>query len=227
MNTESSSESSFQHKTEIGYFHNPRPEMLKYVPENAQRILEVGCGEGAFCADLVRADREVWGVEMNPDAAEKAKRFCQQMLVGDFMEVYSQLPDHYFDCIVFNDVLEHLYNPWKVVNLVKNLLSDQGVLVTSIPNFRYISNLITEILFQKDFQYKPEGGILDDTHIRFFTSKSMQRMFRQQGYQILVHEGIRPCKSWKEKLFIALSFGLLKDARYKQFATVAKPLKNE
>jgi len=45
MNTESSSESSFQHKTEIGYFHNPRPEMLKYVPENAQRILEVGCGE--------------------------------------------------------------------------------------------------------------------------------------------------------------------------------------
>ncbi|HOO18814.1 MAG TPA: class I SAM-dependent methyltransferase [Paludibacteraceae bacterium] len=213
---------SIQTKTKSNYFHSSRPEMLKYIPEKAQKILEIGCGEGAFCADLMRADREIWGVEMNPDAAEKAKRFCQQMLVGDFMEVYSQLPEHYFDCIIFNDVLEHLYNPWKVVDLVKNLLSEQGVLVTSIPNFRYISNLITEILFHKDFQYKPEGGILDDTHIRFFTSKSILRMFEENGYEILVHEGIRPCKSWKEKLFIALSFGLLKDARYKQFATVVR-----
>jgi hypothetical protein len=109
--------------------------------------------------------------------------------------------------------------------LVKSLLSPAGVLVSSIPNFRYISNLITEVLFEGEFRYKPEGGILDDTHIRFFTTKSICRMFNEQGYEVLIHEGIRPCKSWKEKLFVNLTFGFLKDARYKQFATVAKPIR--
>ncbi len=218
------SDFSTNHKTEIGYFHNQRSEMLKYIPENAKRILEVGCGEGVFCRELVRDDREIWGVEMNADAAQKAVDVCSHVLVGDFNALYEQLPKKHFDCVIFNDVLEHIYAPWDTIQQVKSLLSPSGVLVSSIPNFRYVDNIITEILFQKDFRYKPEGGILDDTHIRFFTSKSICRMFREQGYDILTHEGIRPCKSWKEKLFITLTFGFLKDARFKQFATVAKPL---
>jgi 2-polyprenyl-3-methyl-5-hydroxy-6-metoxy-1,4-benzoquinol methylase len=213
------------HKTEIGYFHNQRPEMLSHIPDNALKILEVGCGEGAFCSALLRPDREIWGVEMNTDAAQKATEVCQFVLEGDFNAIYDQLPKNHFDCVIFNDVLEHIYAPWETIRLVKSLLSKNGILVTSIPNFRYIDNIITEILFNKDFRYKPEGGILDDTHIRFFTSKSILRMFQEQGYEILTHQGIRPCKSWKEKLFIALTFGFLKDARYKQFATVAKPIR--
>ena len=218
------SNQSTQHKTDIGYFHNKRPEMLQYIPQNAIRILEVGCGEGAFCADLKRDDREIWGLEINKEAAQEASKVCHQVLVGDFKEMHNQLPKNYFDCVIFNDVLEHIYDPWETIRLTKTLLNKEGVLVSSIPNFRYISNIITEILFQKDFQYKPEGGILDDTHIRFFTSKSMLRMFESEGYQVIAHEGIRPCKSWKEKLFINLTLGFLKDARYKQFATVAKPV---
>jgi len=198
--------------------------MLKYIPEDSIRILEVGCNDGAFCATLKRVDREIWGVEMNEVAAQKALTICQSVLVGDFDAVFDQLPKNYFDCVIFNDVLEHMYAPWDTIRKVKSLLSPKGVLVSSIPNFRYIANLITEILFEGEFRYRPEGGILDDTHIRFFTPKSMCRMFREQGYEIQVNEGINPCKSWKEKLFINLSFGLLKDARFKQFATVAKPI---
>ena len=209
-------------KTEIGYFHSQRPEMLKYIPDSSLHILEVGCSEGNFCKLLNRQDREIWGVEINPDAAKVAVKVCHKVLVGDFNDVFDQLPKNYFDCVIFNDVLEHLYAPWDTIKMVKSLLSPTGVLVSSIPNFRYIANLITEVLFEREFRYKPEGGILDDTHIRFFTSKSICRMFREQGYDIVLHEGIRPCKSWKEKLFISLTFGLLKDARYKQFATVAK-----
>ncbi|MFZ4725802.1 MAG: class I SAM-dependent methyltransferase [Paludibacter sp.] len=215
---------SINHKTNIGYFHNQRAEMLKYIPQNATRILEVGCGEGAFSSLLKRSDRELWGIEMNEDAAQKATEVCTFVLVGDFNTIYDQLPKNHFDCVIFNDVLEHIYAPWDTINMVKSLLTQNGVLVSSIPNFRYIDNLITEILFRKDFRYKPEGGILDDTHIRFFTSKSMCRMFVEQGYDVLINEGINPCKSWKEKLFINLTFGFLKDARYKQFATVAKPI---
>jgi 2-polyprenyl-3-methyl-5-hydroxy-6-metoxy-1,4-benzoquinol methylase len=216
---------STNHKTEIGYFQNKRSEMLKYIPTDAIRILEVGCGEGSFCRDLSRPDREIWGVEMNETAAGKATEACTFVLQGDFNAIYDQLPKNHFDCVIFNDVLEHIYSPWDTIQLVKSLLSPIGVLVSSIPNFRYISNLITEVLIEGEFRYKPEGGILDDTHIRFFTTKSICRMFNEQGYEVLVHEGIRPCKSWKEKLFVNLTFGFLKDARYKQFATVAKPIR--
>jgi len=212
-------------KIQGGYFHNQRTEMLKFIPENATKILEVGCGAGQFCTLLKREDREIWGVEMNAEAAQKANDICTFVLVGDFDTVFKQLPENHFDCVIFNDVLEHMYSPWDTIRLVKSLLSADGVLVTSIPNFRYISNLITEVLFHGEFEYKPEGGILDDTHIRFFTTKSIRRMFREEGYEVVVHEGIKPCKSWKEKLFIALTFGFLEDTRYKQFATVAKPVR--
>ena len=217
---------STQQKVEHGYFKNLRTEMLKYIPGDAKKILEVGCGEGNFCRQMSREDREIWGIEINSEAAEVAKNNCYKVLLGDFDVVYAQLPKNYFDCIVFNDVLEHLYAPWDVISKLKSTLTLVGVIVSSIPNFRYIDNLIKEILWQGDFRYRPEGGILDDTHIRFFTSKSIVRMFQEQGYDIVLHEGIRPCKSWKEKLLISLSLGKLKDARYKQFATVAKA-KNE
>jgi 2-polyprenyl-3-methyl-5-hydroxy-6-metoxy-1,4-benzoquinol methylase len=213
-------------KSNIGYYGTLRTEMLNYIPDTAIRLLEVGCGEGGFCRQLKNDQREVWGLEINPDAAAKAATVCDRVLVGSFDEQLQHLPADYFDCVIFNDVLEHLYDPWSTVRNVKQLLGEKGVLVTSIPNFRYIDNIITEILFRKDFEYKPEGGILDDTHIRFFTSKSMQRMFRNEGYEILRHEGIRPCKSWKEKLFILVTMGFLNDARFKQFATVARPIRS-
>ncbi|HNX88775.1 MAG TPA: class I SAM-dependent methyltransferase [Paludibacteraceae bacterium] len=218
-----SDKSSIQIKTGIGYYQNQRKEMLEFIPENAKFILEVGCGEGVFSSMMSREDREIWGIEINPQSAELARKKCKQVFVGDFNEIYGQLPRNYFDCIVFNDVLEHMYAPWDVLRNVKNLLTPQGVVVSSIPNFRYISNLITEILFQGEFRYRPEGGILDDTHIRFFTSKSILRMYQEQGYKVLKHQGINSCKSPKEKLFIRLFLGKLNDIRYKQFATVAKP----
>jgi 2-polyprenyl-3-methyl-5-hydroxy-6-metoxy-1,4-benzoquinol methylase len=219
------SDLSTEQKNQNGYFQNQRPEMLKYIPDNAINILEVGCSSGLFCKALKRPDREIWGVEINPEAAQKATEICSFVLSGDFNAVYDQLPKNHFDCVIFNDVLEHIYAPWDTIRMVKELLKPSGTIVSSIPNFRYIANLITEVLWEGDFRYKPEGGILDDTHIRFFTSKSICRMFKEQGYEILIHEGIRPCKSWKEKLFINLSLGKLKDARFKQFATVARPLK--
>lgn len=217
-----SSNQSTQHKTDIGYFNNQRTEMLRYIPNNAIRILEVGCGEGSFCNLLKRYDREVWGIEKNPVAALKAQNECNKLLIGDFNDIFQEIPKKYFDVVVFNDVLEHLYDPWQTIRMVKELLVSDGILVTSIPNFRYVGNIITEILIDKDFKYKPEGGILDDTHIRFFTSKSILSMFHDAGYEVITHEGLRPCKSWKEKLVINISLGFLKDTRYKQFATIAK-----
>jgi 2-polyprenyl-3-methyl-5-hydroxy-6-metoxy-1,4-benzoquinol methylase len=209
-------------KDEKGYFGFMRSEMLKYIPENANRILEVGCGEGVFCNALKKTGREIWGIELDANSALKAEKIVDKVIIGSIDELISSLPKMYFDCIIFNDVFEHLYMPWETLNKIKVILSKNGVIVSSIPNFRYVNNLLLNILWNKDFKYNPEGGIMDDTHIRFFTSKSIIRMYEEQGYEILIHEGIKPCKGKFEKLSIALSFGLLSDTRYKQYATVAK-----
>ena len=197
--------------------------MLPWVPGNALRILEVGCGAGTFLQSLQRPDRELWGMDINPVEAEAAKAFCHRVLVGDAMELVEQLPDGYFDCVVFNDVLEHLPWPGRLLYKMRGKLKPDGRVVASIPNIRYIGVLVTELLWHRDFGYTPEGGVLDDTHLRFFTRRSMQRLFERAGYRVLSCQGIRPCRSWKEKLFIALSLGFLSDARYKCFAWTAGP----
>lgn len=199
--------------------------MLKYIPETTARILEVGCGEGAFCRQLKELDRnfEVWGLEIDSEAAMEASKVCDKIIVGDINEKFNELPENYFDCVFFNDVLEHLYAPGKVIELIKPLLSSHGVLIASIPNFRFIANLI-EVVYQGEFQYKKEGGILDDTHIRFFTKKSMKRMFEEHGYNVLIMEGINQRNDWKMKLLSVISLGKMNDARYLQFAVVAKPI---
>lgn len=209
-------------KVEKGYFGFMRTEMLAYIPENANRILEVGCGEGVFCNALKRNGREIWGIDLDANSAAKAEKIINKVLVGSIDDLIKTLPPSYFDCVIFNDVFEHLYTPWDTLLNLKKVLAPNAVVVSSIPNFRYVNNLLLNIIWNKDFKYNPEGGIMDDTHIRFFTSRSIIRMYEEQGYEIIRHEGVKPCKGKFEKLAIALSFGLLSDAKYKQYATVAK-----
>lgn len=209
-------------KNKKGYFGFMRSEMLKYIPNEANKILEVGCGEGVFCNALKKSGREIWGIELDRNSASKAEKVIDKVLVGSIDDLISSLPEKYFDCIIFNDVFEHLYMPWETLSKLKNILSKNGVIVSSIPNFRYVNNLLINILWNKDFKYCPEGGIMDDTHIRFFTSRSIIRMYEEQGFEIITHEGIKPCKGKLERLAIVLSFGFLNDAKYKQYATVAK-----
>lgn len=204
------------------YNRSFREEMLKYIPADAKTILEVGCSEGLFLSYLNKSRNcETWGIELFENAALEASKVAYKVLTGDFNEVYKSLPKNYFDCVIFNDVIEHFSDPWLALINTKEILSKNGVIVSSIPNFRYIGNL-TEIITSADFKYKEEGGILDKTHLRFFTAKSILRFFDECGYTLIKQEGIRPCQSWKEKLLIFLSFGYFSDMRYKQYANVVK-----
>lgn len=206
-----------------GYYNRSfRVEMYKYIPEKAYRILEVGCGDGLFL-NYLKQNRtcELWGIEMNESASLKASKIAFKVLSGDFNVLLDELEQNYFDCIIFNDVIEHFIDPWISISNAKKLLAAEGVLVCSIPNFRYIGNL-TEIIKTADFRYREEGGILDKTHLRFFTSKSMHRFFEDCGYRVIIQEGLRPCKSWKERLLISLSMGYFKDMRFLQYANVVQ-----
>jgi 2-polyprenyl-3-methyl-5-hydroxy-6-metoxy-1,4-benzoquinol methylase len=205
------------------YFNWPRSEMLTFVPSSAKRILDVGCGEGTFARNMKeRRNAEVWGAELVPAIAQVASTQLDKVLCGDIMQQLRDLPDAYFDCITFNDVIEHLADPYTMLAAMKRKLSPEGVIVCSIPNVRSFRNLF-ELVIRGEWQYA-EAGILDKTHLRFFTRKSIAEMFTSLGYEILRLEGINPTRSLRVTLFNIATLGFFNDTRYLQFACVAKPI---
>lgn len=204
------------------YYKNVRQEMLDFVPRDAVRILEVGCGEGVFGQQLMqRQDAEVWGIEPNPAAAKIAATRLFKAENGFFGET-AAAPRNYFDCIVFNDVLEHMENPWQAMDLARSFLrDDKSVVVASIPNFRFWPNML-DLIFQKDFRYA-DSGILDRTHLRFFTRKSIGDFFSQSGYEITAISGINPTLSRKFGIANLLLLNSISDMQYLQYGVVARP----
>ncbi|MCX6147117.1 MAG: class I SAM-dependent methyltransferase [Candidatus Kapabacteria bacterium] len=205
-----------------GYYIQTRHEMLKFIPQNAGKILDVGCGEGQFGLQLKQLlNAEVWGMELDEKSAKVAESRIDKVLIGDLTLKIDSLPNEYFDCIIFNDILEHLVDPYNTLLNIKQKLNRDGVVVSSIPNVRYISNL-KKLLFDKDWKYEDEG-ILDKTHLRFFTKKSIIDMFELLGFDIIQMEGINPSKSKNLKLANFLLMGNLEDTKYLQYASVTKP----
>ena len=206
------------------YYQNVRSEMLPFVPAAARTILDVGCGDGLFGARLKeRAERQVWGVESDGRAAEEAETRLDRVVVGDVMTLLPTLPLGFFDVAVFNDVLEHLVDPFGLLGQLKRHLSPSGVVVSSIPNIRFYPTLF-DLVVRRRWEYE-ESGILDLTHLRFFTSASIRAMYGRLGYEVVRHEGINPMMRmpWGYRVANLAMLGRLSDTRYVQFATVARP----
>lgn len=203
------------------YQSQKRREMLAFVPDSCKIILEIGCGDGSFSEQLkLERNVQVWGVELNPEVAAVAENKLDKVLCGDLLELQNELPLGYFDCIICNDILEHFVHTSSLISQLKKLLRPGGYIASSLPNFRYVGNL-WEILVKKDFEYK-NSGILDYTHYRFFTQKSIVRMFSDLGFTIVKSEGINPTPSLKVKLFNLIFFNHFSDIPYMQIATLAQ-----
>ncbi len=204
------------------YDRNPRQEMLPFLPAQVTRALEVGCASGVFgMAIKERFGAEVWGMEYNAETADLARRHLDHVVTGDATTQVETLPDDYFDFVCCNDVLEHLVDPWTFLRRLKPKLTPNATVVSSIPNIRYFHALET-ILRDRDFPTLPDG-IFDRTHLRFFTHKSIERMFVDTGYRIERIVGINPTRKFRYRLRNALSFGAMADQRYLQFACVVHP----
>lgn len=198
-----------------------RREMLAFVPDSCKVILEIGCGDGSFSEQLkLERSAQVWGVELNPEVAALAEKKLDKVLCGDLLELIKELPAGYFDCIICNDILEHFVHTSSLIRELKKLLRPDGYITSSLPNFRYVGNL-WEILVKKDFEYK-NSGILDYTHYRFFTQKSIVRMFSDLGFTVVKSEGINPTPSLKVKIFNLIFFNHFSDIPYMQIATLAQ-----
>ncbi len=209
-------------KKTAGYFTNLRPEMAALLPEKAKNILDVGCGQGVFAKNFSdRKDLEIWGIEIDQTEAVEAQKKLYKVINNDAISALNEIPDQKFDAIYCNDVLEHLVDPYTFLHEAKQKLSSQGVLIASIPNVRYLRNFLN-FVFRREWKYE-DSGILDRTHLRFFTQKSMVRMFEEAGYEIVSMKGINGyTSSWKFKLVNLFTLGLLSDTQFLQFAIIAK-----
>ncbi|MEO9891206.1 class I SAM-dependent methyltransferase [Aurantibacter sp.] len=203
------------------YYKHIRPEMLAYLPKGCKTLLDIGCGEGAFAAYIKKKENlEAWGIELMEDPAKEAEKRLDKVFVGPCENFIEELPDNYFDAIYCNDVLEHLVDPYMVLTILKKKLSLSGVIISSIPNIRY-HDAFNKIILQKKFEYEGHG-IFDKTHLRFFTKSSIANMYRDQGFQIISHEGINRTRSLKPYLYNIPFFFTAMDMFYLQYATVAK-----
>lgn len=194
--------------------------MLSYIPEKISTVLDVGCANGKFASMLKkRQSCRIWGVENNAKAANAASTCIDCIIIKPIEDALDELPEKYFDCIILNDILEHLTDPNKTLLRIKRHMVENGIIVYSIPNVRYFPVLF-DLLIKRDWKYE-KCGVLDNTHLRFFTKKSIIRMFEINGFCVQVIDGIKPCKNLILSLINIITFNYFHDARYLQFVGVA------
>ncbi len=180
-------ESVFNFSMPTSYYQYKRIELVELLPEKYSKVMEVGCGTGNFYKNLSQ-DCEYWGIEPFQAAANIASQTLHEVLIGTFEEVYDHLPDEYFDLVICNDVIEHMNDHEVFFKSIKQKMKRGSYIIGSIPNVRFIFNLI-ELLIKKDWVYKDEG-ILDRTHLRFFTEKSLKRTIIQNNFVIEKFYGV-------------------------------------
>lgn len=206
---------------EDGYYGHKRTDILAQIPKDAKRILDVGCGSGVFGA-AIKEERghsvEVDGIEIDADAARRAVSKLNRVVTGDVEKAGLPFPHEYFDVIVYGDILEHLMDPWGVLKRHKDLLRPGGCVVASIPNIAHYK--ILRALRKKEWFYE-KAGLLDQTHLRFFTINSIKRMFIEAGYTIVsISNIIRASHTMKRLNFILLN--LIIDQITEQYIVVAQ-----
>ena len=161
------------------------PGVAAMAPAGLKRAFDVGCSGGALGAYLKQqcGYQEVVGVEYSRSAAENARNHLDDVYVGDACHIDLPRKYHqYFDLIVYADVLEHLYDPWAVIEKHKAYLKRDGYMLASIPNLRNLFVILQLLLGRFDYT---ELGLLDRTHIRFFTADTAVEMFAKAGFEVV------------------------------------------
>jgi 2-polyprenyl-3-methyl-5-hydroxy-6-metoxy-1,4-benzoquinol methylase len=168
--------------------NNTHAFSLKMIGQN-KSVLEVGCATGYFTKALVERGCKVVGMELDPEAAKLAESFAERVVVGDAdgEDIWENIDDETFDVISFGDVLEHLKDPLPVLRMAKRKLKPTGFIVTSLPNVAH-GDVRLSLLHGK-FQYR-EIGLLDRTHIRFFTFETIHEMMREAGLVVIETERV-------------------------------------
>ena len=159
-------------------------------------MLDVGCAQGGFgptLREVLGPEARIVGVEAVASQAEIAARGQGYDLVvpGYFPQALNG-SDERFDLVCFNDVLEHIYAPWETVRSVHEFLLPGGRVLAAIPNVQVIDNLVA--LMHGAWDYT-DWGILDRTHVRFFTRRTMIELFEDNGFAVESCVGVNPSQT--------------------------------
>jgi len=191
------------------YFGHARTEIIPLLPPGCvDRILEVGCGRGDTLAHLHAAGRCRWtcGVELFPEAGVAARTRLDEVYVGNIEHLELPIAPASLDVVLCLDVLEHLVDPWSTAARLAALLKPGGVLIASIPNVRHF-RVVLPLLLQGRWKYA-DFGLMDRTHLRFFTRDSAIELLETAGLRVdaVQHSGL---ESVHKKALAMLSFGAL------------------
>lgn len=174
--------------TYAGDYHSYfNPDLLNLFAHAPRKLLDIGCASGALCAEMKRRQpkTQTIGIEPNKRAAELARNRVDQVFTGTFEEVdlvAEGIGHGSIDSVVAADVLEHMYDPWRTMVNLKPFLTKDAQIIISIPNSRHV-NLIVRLADGGMWTYE-DRGLLDITHIRFFTLMEFANLLQQTGYRI-------------------------------------------
>lgn len=182
-----------------GYYSYPRPELVELMLAECPargRVLDVGCAAGVFGAALLEAGfSEVVGVEPVSQVADVARGRLTKVITAAFPDprVCNEAP---FDHVIFADSLEHMADPWAALGEARGLLAPGGQLILSVPNVSHYK-VIVQLLGGK-WTYE-DLGLLDRTHLRFFTESSIRRDLKDCGFSIVSvrHTALRPGRRYR------------------------------
>jgi methionine biosynthesis protein MetW len=161
-----------------GYNRN----VFDLVPEEAF-VLDVGCSTGKLGEKLINEKNcRVFGIDFSPKSIKIASKRLNKAILFDLDSGKLPFANNKFDVIIFADVLEHIKRPDLVLKKFKKILKDDGLVIVSIPNIGYVSSRIRHLFGKWDYY---ETGLMDKTHIRFFTFKTMSELFLNSGYCIV------------------------------------------
>jgi len=197
-----------------------RPEMVDLIPATVQTLLDVGCDTGKFAQDLVEAGREIEISGIDPiDLKGEPETGYSRRFTGYYP---ADLPaDLRFDCLVFNDVLEHMPDPWESLRQSHDHVTPDGVIVASIPNVRSI-RVLQPLLLRGEWEYA-DSGILDRTHLRFFTKSAIIDLFESTGWIVESIQPIRLIEEGKWATVNRITKSRLEDFLAERYAILARP----
>jgi 2-polyprenyl-3-methyl-5-hydroxy-6-metoxy-1,4-benzoquinol methylase len=160
-------------------------QLFDIIPETLQSIIEIGSGSGVLAQAIKHRTpaTQYIGVELDPEYASLSSRYCDVVLTDNIEKPSEELRNYIqtTSAIVFSDVLEHLYNPWQTLKFLRSEISKECSIYASIPNIQHWSIIFG--LISGNFNYT-DSGLLDRTHIRFFTKSTIISMFNDCGFEV-------------------------------------------